>query len=816
RSGDTPQENTDSSATLPGPHANEGTGTGPPDGTLHPDTLTRAASLFCRQPTPLDELFWPPQEIFCPLSAPLSPCPWDRQITGTGSSGRLMELCTLTPSRVRLHLFSADSRVDPEKPHKKILILLQHVSAPMPAGDREQWPLDGTLHLTPSRVRPPLLQTAESRSGDTPQENTDSSATRLGPHVRTGSSGRLMELCTLTPSRVRLHLFCRREATSSLFQLPCQRLYPLIGPSGDPETPHKKILGFFCNTSRPHAYEGTGSSGRLMELCTLTPSRVRLPLLQTADFRFRIGLLKTPEIFCPSSFPVSVSLGSPQITVDPETPHKKIRILLQHVGPHANEGTGSSGRLMELCTLTPSRVRPPLLQTADLRFEDEPPSGPNRDLLPLLVPLSPCPFDRLRSRSRRHPTENTVLLQHVWRPPHASRDREQWPLDGTLHPDTLTRTLYLFCRQPTSVSDEPPSGPHRVFCVLLVPVSVSLGSPQITPSDEPLGPHRDLLPASRSTVSVSFGAPDHGRSGDTPQENTDSCATRLGPHANEGTGNSGRLMELCTLTPSRVRLHLFCRQPSRSGDTPQENTDSSATRLGPHANEGTGSSGRLMELCTLTPSRVRLHLFCRQPSRSGDTPQENTDSSATRPRPPCQRGGQEQGRLMELCTPTPSRVRLLLFWRQPTSALDEPPSGPHRDLLPAFRSTVSVSWDRLRSRFRWMSSFGPHRDLLPASRSTVSVSLGSPQITVDPETPHKKILILLQHVSGPMPMRGPGAVAADGTLHPDTSRVRLHLFCRQPTSWMSSFGAPPESFARFSPLSPCPLGSPRSRKPPEA
>ncbi|KAI5157524.1 Meiosis Regulator And Mrna Stability Factor 1, partial [Manis pentadactyla] len=176
-----------------------------------------------------------------------------------------------------------------------------------------------------------------------------------------------------------------------------------------------------------------------------------------------------------------------------------------------------------------------------------------------------------------------------------------------------------------------------------------------------------------------------GISRDTPQENTDSSATRLGPYANEGTGSSG-LMEL--LHPDTLmRLHLFCRQPSRSGDTPQENTDSSATRLGPHANEGTGT-GRLLELCTHTLTRA-LHLFCtadlldellRAPMRSSawllcstvsvslgspqitvdpeTLPQENTDSSAHVPRPPCQRGDREQWTLMELCTPTPSRAKV--------------------------------------------------------------------------------------------------------------------------------------------------------------
>ncbi|KAI5283016.1 E3 Ubiquitin-Protein Ligase Msl2 [Manis pentadactyla] len=397
--------------------------------------------------------------------------------------------------------------------------------------------------LTPSRVRLHLFCRQPSRSGDTPQENTDSSATRLGPHANegTGSSGRLMELCTLTPSRVRLHLFCRQ-------------------PSRSGDTPQENTDSSATRLG-PHANEGTGSSGRLMELCTLTPSRVRL------------------HLFCR------------QPSRSGDTPQENTDSSATPLGPHANEGTGSSGRLMELCTLTPSRVR-----------------------------------------------------------------------------------LHLFCRQPS-------------------------------------------------------------RSGDTPQENTDSSATRLGPHANEGTGSSGRLMELCTPTPSRVRLHLFCRQPSRSGDTPQENTDSSATRLGPHANEGTGSSGRLMELCTLTPSRVRLHLFCRQPSRSGDTPQENTDSSATRLGPHANEGTGSSGRLMELCTLTPSRVRLHLFCRQPTSVSDEPPSGPHRDLLPASRSTVSVSLGspQITLPFSDEPPSGPHRDLLPASRSTVSVSLGSPQITVSPE-----------------------------------------------------------------------------------
>ncbi|KAI5161012.1 Clip-Associating Protein 1 [Manis pentadactyla] len=235
-------------------------------------------------------------------------------------------------------------------------------------------------------------------------------------------------------------------------------------------------------------------------------------------------------------------------------------------------------------------------------------------------------------------------------------DREQWPLDGTLHPDTLTRVASpLLQTADFHFRMSLLRAPTEIFCPLLVPLS-------------PCPWYR----------------------------------LRSRPHANEGTGSSGRLMELCTLTPSRVRLHLFCRQPTspfrmsligppqrssarfsfhclrvlgiasdhgRSGDTPQENTDSSATRLGPHANEGTGSSGRLMELCTLTPSRVRLHLFCRQPSRSGDTPQENTDSSATRLGPHANEGTGSSGRLMELCTLTPSRVRF-------TSSADSRVSGP--------------------------------------------------------------------------------------------------------------------------------------------
>ncbi|KAI5215161.1 E3 Ubiquitin-Protein Ligase Msl2, partial [Manis pentadactyla] len=782
RSGDTPQENTDSSATRLGPHANEGTGSSGRLMELCTLTPSRVRlHLFCRQPSRSGDT---PQENTDSSATRLGP----HANEGTGSSGRLMELCTLTPSRVRLHLFCRQPSRSGDTPQENTDSSATRLGPHANEGTGSSGRLMELCTLTPSRVRLHLFCRQPSRSGDTPQENTDSSATRLGPHANegTGSSGRLMELCTLTPSRVRLHLFCRQpsrsgdtpqENTDSSATRPGPHANEGTGSSGRlmelcTLTPSRVRLHLFCrqpsrsgdtpqeNTDSsatrlgPHANEGTGSSGRLMELCTLTPSRVRL------------------HLFCR------------QPSRSGDTPQENTDSSATRLGPHANEGTGSSGRLMELCTLTPSRVRLHLFCRQPSRSGDTPQEntdssatrlGPHANegtgssgRLMELCTLTPSRvrlhlFCRQPSRSGDTPQENTDSSA-TRLGPHANEGTGSSGRLMELCTLTPSRVrLHLFCRQPTSAVDEPPSGPHR-----------------------------DLLPASRSTVSVSLGSPQitgppavcssyHalglyplslvlGRSGDTPQENTDSSATRLGPHANEGTGSSGRLMELCTLTPSRVRLHLFCRQPSRSGDTPQENTDSSATRHGPHANEGTGSSGRLMELCTLTPSRVRLHLFCRQPSRSGDTPQENTDSSATRRGPHANEGTGSSGRLMELCTLTPSRVRLHLFCRQPSRSGDTPQEntdssatrlGPH-----ANEGTGSSG------RLMELCTLTPSRVRLHLFCRQPSRSGDTPQENTDSSATRLRPQANERTGSS-------GRLMELCTLTP--SRVRLHLFCRQPS-----------------------------------
>ncbi|KAI5151421.1 Tight Junction Protein Zo-1 [Manis pentadactyla] len=414
-----------------------------------------------------------------------------------------------------------------------------------------------------------------------------------------------------------------------------------------------------------------------------------------------------------------------------------------------------------------------------------------------------------------------------------TRDREQWPLDGTLHLDTLTP-----CLTSSADSRGPPAVCSSYHALGLYPL--------IGPSFRwmsLLRPPQRSLPASLHCLRVLGIAPqDHGRSGDTPQENTDSSATRPAPYANEGTGSSGRLMELCTpghphacgftssadsrfrfrmsllldhteifcplLVPlypcprdrirsrsadepfwppqrssarsrstvsvslgspadhasadepfgppqrSSARFSLHCLRvlwdrsdhglpavcssyhaqwlypligPGRSGDTPQENTDSSATRLGPHANEGPEQwplDGTLHpghpHACGFTSSFLQtadfrwMSLLFRPPEisarfsfhclrvlgiasdhgRSGDTPQENTDSSATRSLGPHANEGPEQWPLDGTLHPDTTRAASPLL--QTADLLDEP-FGPHRDLLPA-SAPLSPVLDRLRSR----------------------------------------------------------------------------------------------------------------------
>ncbi|KAI5238032.1 putative Ubiquitin Carboxyl-Terminal Hydrolase Faf-X, partial [Manis pentadactyla] len=497
--------------------------------------------------------------------------------------------------------------------------------------------------------------------------------------------------------------------------------------------------------------------------------------------------------------------------------------------------------------------------------------APTEIFCPLLAPLSPCPWDHQITVDPETPYKKILNLSATRLPlaPMQRGDREQWPL-MELHPDTLTRAA------------SPPADSRFRFRMSLLraptgdasarfsfPVSVSAGSPQILVS--PLRPElrsghralglcpvvsavrgrglrtlvlcpviRDVLKQGPPAVCSSYHALGLyplslvlGRSGDTPQENTDSSAARLSPHANEGTGSSGRLMELCTPTPSRVRLHLFCGQPratsslfsyhalglypliglGRSGDTPQENTESSATRLGPHANGDReqwpaprwNSAPRHPHACGFTsstdsrpadeppsapteifcpasslhclrvlgiarsrlldepPSGPHRDLFClasfhclrvlgiacsrllmsllRPPQRSsarfsfhcllsfgiasdhgrsGDTPQENTDLCNTS-RPPCQRGTGNSGRLMELCTPTPSRVRLQFFLQTADFRwFLKPPWGPQEIFCPLFAphgfrplgiASITLPAD---------DPFPPHRDLFARFAPTVS------------------------------------------------------------------------------------------------
>ncbi|KAI5173012.1 A Disintegrin And Metalloproteinase With Thrombospondin Motifs 16, partial [Manis pentadactyla] len=344
-----------------------------------------------------------------------------------------------------------------------------------------------------------------------------------------------------------------------------------------------------------------------------------------------------------------------------------------------------------------------------------------------------------------------------------------------LCPDPHVR-LALFCRQPRlPFSDEPPSGPTEIFCSLRSTVSVSLGSPQITTADFRF--RMSLLRApQRSSARFSFHclrvlgiASDHGRSGDTPQENTDSSATRLGPHANEGTGSSGRLMELCTLTPSRVRLHLFCRQPSRSGDTPQENTDSSATRLGPHANEGTGSSGRLMELCTLTPSRVRLHLFCRQPS-DPETPHKKILILLQHVSAPMPTRGPWPGSTVAAVGLHPDTLtRAASSETKKAEVLGRSGGAPHKKMQ--FFCNTSQPPCQRGDREQWPLDGTLHPDTLRGSPllQTASRSGDTPQENTDS----------LQHVSAPMPTRAGSSGRLMELCTLDTLTLRSPS-CRQP------------------------------------
>ncbi|KAI5188122.1 Contactin-Associated Protein-Like 4, partial [Manis pentadactyla] len=527
----------------------------------------------------------------------------------------------------------------------------------------------------------------------------------------------LMELCTLTPSRVRLHLFLqtaedllpasRSTVSVSLGSLRSRfRWMSLLRPPTEIFCPLSfhclRVLGIASDhDSRVRAEILCSGSLYRVYPHLLCPPSALLPTCRSESFATRSRV--------PAFLNISWSRDSLSVVVDPETPHKKILILsATRLGPHANEGTGSSGCLMELCTSGHSltRAASPLLQTADFRwmsllqapteifcplslhclrvlgiaqitlpFSDEPFGPPQRSSARFsfhcLVSLGS--LDHGRSWETPH-KKILILLQHVSAPMPQRGDREQWPLDGTLHPDTLTRAFHLFCRQPSHQQSVPATmpwgcilsslvleirrhlqentdssatrlapmleGPSRpldgtlhpghptlqaaspllqtadfrfrmsllrapteIFCPLRSTVSVSLGSPQITdflaaqrfspsslmslllapteifcPLPAPLlrvlGSPQITLPLMsllrapteifcplRSTVSVSPGiAPDHGRSGDTPQENTDLSATRLGPHANEGTEQW--LLD-GTLHPDTLTraASLFCRQP---------------------------------------------------------------------------------------------------------------------------------------------------------------------------------------------------------------------------------------------------------------
>ncbi|KAI5152484.1 Nitric Oxide Synthase, Inducible [Manis pentadactyla] len=251
--------------------------------------------------------------------------------TGPGAvAGFLMELCTLTPHACGF-TSSADSR-----------------------GKWAEIPCVQALYRVPY-----LLCPSAFASTCLPESLPHGAEFLPSQHIWSRDSRSVCFRLSDEPLRAPTEIFCPLLAPLS----PCPGIASDHGRSGD--TPRNTDSS--ATRSSPLCQRGTGSSGRLMELCTLTPSRVRLH--SSADSR--LPLDEPPpgstEIFCPLRSTVSMSLGSPQITVDPETPHKKILILLQHVSPYANEGP-EQGRLMELCTpWTPSRVR--FTSSADSRVD---------------------------------------------------------------------------------------------------------------------------------------------------------------------------------------------------------------------------------------------------------------------------------------------------------------------------------------------------------------------------------------------------------------------------------------------------------------
>ncbi|KAI5155304.1 Fibrocystin [Manis pentadactyla] len=405
--------------------------------------------LFCRQPTSVsDEPPSGPHRDLLPasrstvsvsLGSPHITLPFRMSLFGPPqrSSARFSFHC------LRVLGFASDHGiVDPETPHKKILILLQHVSAPpCQRGDRERWPLDGTLHPDTLRVRLHLFCRHPTSVSDEPH---------IGPPQR--SSARFSFHC--------LRVLGMRLTSRGPEQWPLDgTLHPdtltraassSADSRVDPETPHKKILILLQHVSAPMP-TGTGSSGCLMELCTLTPSRVRLHLFCRQPTSISDEPHRAPtESSARFSFHCLRVIGLPQIKVYPETPQKKILILLQHVyDPHANgdrEQWPLDGTLHP-DTLTPSVFRMSLLRAPTEIFchfsfhclrvlgiaSDH---GATSSLFQLHA-LRLYPLSLVLEYLRRHPTENAdSSATHLG--PHASRDREQWPLDGTLHPDTLT------------------------------------------------------------------------------------------------------------------------------------------------------------------------------------------------------------------------------------------------------------------------------------------------------------------------------------------------------------------------------------------
>ncbi|KAI5186397.1 Sarcoplasmic/Endoplasmic Reticulum Calcium Atpase 1 [Manis pentadactyla] len=321
-----------------------------------------------------------------------------------------------------------------------------------------------------------------------------------------------------------------------------------------------------------------------------------------------MSLLRAPtEIFCPLLVPVSVSLGSPQITGPPAVCSSFYHALGLY--PH--------------CSL------------------DEPPSGPTE----IFTRFS---FHCLRvlgiasdhGESGDTPQENTDSSATESGP--SNEDREQWPLDGTLHPDTLTRAA-------TSSADSS----FRFW---------------IWASFEP---HRDLLPASRSTVSMSLGSASRSTIRRHPHKKILILLQHVSAPCREGTGSSGRLMELCPDTLTRA-AYLFC-QTAESGDTRQENTDSSATVSAP-CERGDRGSGSLMGLCTLTPSRVRF--TSSADSRvDPETPHKKILILLQHVSAPMPAGDREQWPQWNPAPWPPLRVRFHLFCRQPTGHLAEAGTG---------------------------------------------------------------------------------------------------------------------------------------------